>query len=602
MYYIGIDFGHGETTVSRVPGYNGNPVSQVALRNANDAADKKIISAVCIKNDKWSLVYSPSDYAAKDLREGFKAMVNTGDGRTDIKCMSERDKESMKEFAKLIFKTILEQDSDLIYNQESNEKNFELGIACPSDWTRIDPNSQQKYLDFFRNECGLPVDHCIKESDAAFFSKFSRYTKDDCVFVIDLGSSTIDFTTYSGGKCITSCCWGENQGAHKIDDALVSAIRQTGNNAENVNKLNNHRQQIGWGDCYAAISLHARKAKELFYSKNQDDEPEFSIGVPFADLTLKWPGGPWDYCIGFRAPNKEYNKLVENYMLGIHEILKNAKIKLNQNGIFPNRILLSGGACRMNFVQKYAKEIFQEAKVDIDQQPECVVSNGIALFAKAQAEAEGGVVNPLSAINYADLYIQADREATLKATETLFSSVLTEINGSSDLTGMEMYQKIAEFFLGLNSSNEEYKKILNKRINDYINEKVAFHIKDAVKKVFNHDINPADVNVKVEVQVMTYNPEFFIEGNGGKVIVEILEKATGPHIFTPFDINRPRSSYERSIVAQKCREKLCAGDPFNVGYDSDDLSSVANEIKTKCISEARKILYNNQLFETTFKQ
>ena len=40
MIYIGIDFGHGETTVSRVPGYNGLPVSQIALTNTNNAANK----------------------------------------------------------------------------------------------------------------------------------------------------------------------------------------------------------------------------------------------------------------------------------------------------------------------------------------------------------------------------------------------------------------------------------------------------------------------------------------------------------------------------------------------------------------------------------
>ena len=31
-YYIGIDFGHGETSVSRVPGTNGESVSRIPLR------------------------------------------------------------------------------------------------------------------------------------------------------------------------------------------------------------------------------------------------------------------------------------------------------------------------------------------------------------------------------------------------------------------------------------------------------------------------------------------------------------------------------------------------------------------------------------------
>ena len=42
MYFIGIDFGHGETTVSRAPGYNGVPVTQIAIKKtANNNEVKK---------------------------------------------------------------------------------------------------------------------------------------------------------------------------------------------------------------------------------------------------------------------------------------------------------------------------------------------------------------------------------------------------------------------------------------------------------------------------------------------------------------------------------------------------------------------------------
>ena len=224
MYFVGIDFGHGETTVSRVPGYNGAPVSQIAIKPSNNNEGKKIVSAVCRRNNKWSLVYGTEDYKLEDIREGFKGRISQ---------MSERDKESMREFAKLIFATILKNDTDLEYHSP-DDKNFELGIACPSDWVRVDSNSQQEYLNFFRYECGLPVDHCIKESDAAFFTKFSGYASNDKVFVIDLGSSTIDFTTYSDSKCISSCCWGANLGAHRIEDALKPHIYRFDKNKENV--------------------------------------------------------------------------------------------------------------------------------------------------------------------------------------------------------------------------------------------------------------------------------------------------------------------------------------------------------------------------------
>ena len=76
-YFVGIDFGHGETTVSRVPGYNGMPVSQIPLTTGTNVADKKVISAICKRGGEWSLVLSGLDYKSDELREGFKGMIHT---------------------------------------------------------------------------------------------------------------------------------------------------------------------------------------------------------------------------------------------------------------------------------------------------------------------------------------------------------------------------------------------------------------------------------------------------------------------------------------------------------------------------------------------
>lgn len=74
-----------------------------------------------------------------------------------------------------------------------NDKNFELGIACPFGWVRENPNAQQEYLDFFRNECGVPIDFCMIENDATSYSQGERFNVDGTVLVIDIGTSVIDF-------------------------------------------------------------------------------------------------------------------------------------------------------------------------------------------------------------------------------------------------------------------------------------------------------------------------------------------------------------------------------------------------------------------------
>ena len=386
MIYIGIDFGHGETTVSRVPGYNGSPVSQIALTNTN-TANKKIKSAVCKKNDKWSLVYSPDDYRSDDLREGFKAMVK-GPDNCEYRVMSPKERESMRVFARLVFDAILHYDNELIYNS-FEDRNFVLGIACPSGWVNEYPNAQQEYLDFFRTECGLPVDICIKESDAAFFTKFynQQYNVNDRVFVIDLGSSTIDFTTYSGGKCISDLCWGECLGTHLIDDLLVNAIINEGYNAANIAKLNALRQQAGLSDCSSILLHYIRECRERYYMHEYFEcGAQFLMWVNCAELTPNWTGYSWD-SVRYKATQNEYENIISSYMDRMRDTLQNAKIRLEQHDITPNKVLLSGGACNMPFVQAFAREIFADAEVYKDPQPECVVSTGIALYAKAYYKA-----------------------------------------------------------------------------------------------------------------------------------------------------------------------------------------------------------------------
>ena len=610
MIYIGIDFGHGETTVSRVPGCNGSPVSQIALTNTNNAADKKIKSAVCKKNDQWSLVYSSDDFRSADLREGFKAMVK-GPDNCEYRVMSPKDRESMREFARLVFDAILRYDDELKYNS-FEDRNFVLGIACPSGWVNEYPNAQQEYLDFFRNECGLPVDICIKESDAAFFTKFynQQYNVNDRVFVIDLGSSTIDFTTYSGGKCISDLCWGECLGAHQIDDLLVNAIINAGNNAANIAKLNAHRQQHGLGNCDSALSLYTRDYKEGVYTKVGRDEDgiqedsAFSVSVLYDNLTINWTGGLWDVCVGYKVTYLEFQNIVRSYMDRMRDTLQNAKIRLEQHGITPNKVLLSGGACNMPFVQAFTGEIFANADVYKDPQPECVVSNGVALYAKMYTEAWDRICVSINAFDFENSYKEADRAATFRATKELFPAVLDTIEGTRDMTCYEMHKEIAMFFLGLTPENKEYSEMLNTSINTSINAWARKNIKTILETAFQVSIEEADINIVVKTEVMCYPVKFFteVDNAGFRKIYNLMEEATGPHIFTDFDFEKERDFSDRYDIARKCEEQLCVGDPFGIGYNPEHLNVICTDIKDQCIAEARKIFETKQLFESIFKQ
>ena len=587
MYYIGIDFGHGETTVSRAPGYNGAPVSQIAIRTANNNEGKKIVSAVCKKNGTWSLVYGPQDYRRDDIREGFKGRISK---------MTDRDKESMREFAKLIFNTILENDTDLQYESVDN-KNFELGIACPSDWVREDPNAQQEYLDFFRNECGLPVDHCIKESDAAFFTKFNKYDKNDKVFVIDLGSSTIDFTTYAGAKCITSCCWGANLGAHLIEDALMPYILQSGMNTKNIKTLKDFKTARGYfGDVESAISLFVRGEKENYYSSQQD---EYSVCLKYDDLTPGWTGQKWDVCLGYSVSKEDFERIVSNYMNSIREVLNNAKAKLGQNGIVPNRVMLSGGASRMPFIKEYAKSIFN-VTVDVDQQPECVVSNGIALYAQAFDKAFDALLENMQHIDFDSIYKRADTVATVEAIKKLIPNVVSDIKHTNGCTGNQMRNMFLSFIRGLDANNKTYRDLVQDRLNETLTAKAAEAIANAYKNTFNMNVSTTDIKISVQAQILSFAPQTLqVGGAWYNIFTSMIDDASGRFSFT-WDI--PRDSDERARIANGVESRLKShiSDPDFITYGNID--PIVQHIIKQVVYYTVTIFREKQLFETTFKQ
>ncbi len=586
MYFVGIDFGHGETTVSRAPGYNGAPVSQIALKPSNNNEGKKIVSAVCRRNNQWSLVYGKQDYKLEDIREGFKARISK---------MTERDKESMREFAKLIFATILKNDTDLEYNSP-DDKNFELGIACPSDWIREDENSQQEYLNFFREECGLPVDHCIKESDAAFFTKFSGYASNDKVFVIDLGSSTIDFTTYSESKCISSCCWGANLGAHRIEDALMPHIYGFAKNRENVARLKQFKTNNGLIDnVEAAISLFVRSNKEEFYTENRDS---FKLRIDYNDLTSRWAGDEWECCIGYNASRDEFNRVIANYMQSIHETLQNAKIKLNTNGITPNRILLSGGASRMPFIREYAEQIFG-VKVDVDPQPECVVSNGIALYAKRFDQAFRKLLDNLSGVNFEAIYKEADTEATAEAIKELVPSVVSRVKDYTGCTGNQMRNMFCDFIKGLDENNTTFKNLVLSRLKSKINAKAKSAIEEAYMDVYKLTVDTRDVSIDIQANILPFSPENFKLGGAWYNNFTIwIDSASGRFDFT---WDKPRERDERCKIADGVRSSLVSHvSTMNITYGN--LDSIVEYIVRQVVYYTIDIFKDKQLFDMTFKQ
>lgn len=361
MYFVGINIGIDKTTVSRSPGYNGAAVSQIALKNVRRPEGKSIDTAICKNDGEWSLGFI------------WYNVINNFFG-----CpwkMTVKESEPMREFANLIFNAILQHDSDLFYNQTSKEKNFVLGITIPSDWVRYSLDAEQQYINFFKYECGLPVDCCMSRSNAIYNSR--EFNINDSVLIIDIESGAIDFSTYVKSKCVQACCWGGNVGTQKIVDILITSILQYGNNAQNLRKLKEFRNSKGLhGDVLAVLSLFVQVQVEKYFLEKQD---AFMLHLRYCELTPNWPGPPWDICVEFEASKDEFDKIITRYIASVNNTLANAKIRLNQNGIIPNQVIISGNTAGVISIGEYVCRVF-DVRPNINCDSEFDASNGISVW------------------------------------------------------------------------------------------------------------------------------------------------------------------------------------------------------------------------------
>ena len=375
QFFIGIDFGHCETCVSRVPGVYGQQVSRIPLIRSSNFAEQKVITALCHdENGEWKFVQSQVDFYKQEVKENFKGIIHQLDNDK---------KEALREFAKLIFKTILENDSELKYNPQTGESNFVICIANPTAWRLQDSKIPDEYLDFFVKEAGVPAQFCINESDAAFYSQFTKYSPTDTVLVINLGSCEIDFTTYHNSEIIPDCCWGLCKGAHEIEDKLVefglSEAPDSEENRKTIQEVEQIRRNAGLDSSFHNISLIARYEREKFFSNNL---PVYCLDIKMSNLI--------PYCHDKRKTafyveidRQQVFEIIQDYISSLVHALKSAAYKLKSHGHAPTKILIYGDASRMSFVPELVKEAFPSPSVDIyvAQFPEWTVSDGAALYA-----------------------------------------------------------------------------------------------------------------------------------------------------------------------------------------------------------------------------
>lgn len=370
MYLIGIDFGHGETTASFYDTENEKGlVKRLHILDGNTLESCKVESAVCRNKEtgKWQFAKDIRDYALPDFTLHFKAPMNE---------ITPKNKEAFAAFIKLVFEHILDNQRFLEYDPLTGERNFEIHVACPSGWNEKDPTQIQEYKKFISSI--IPVDWIIKESDAAYFKfKAEKDFLATSVLVIDIGSSTIDFTAY-GANAAEPSSDGPKHGASAVENLIYKYFEEhdadfdvAKQNAESVCIDGN----LNWRN---AVVHYIKSQKEDFYTH---ELPALLLDLSNNSICNIRRRVFDDYRISEEQLNDEILKPYRQTLLQDLNAEKN-ELEKKQIGI-PQIVVLTGGASRMPWFQKLVEDVFPDSELYRDSEPSYVVSDGVAYYAYA---------------------------------------------------------------------------------------------------------------------------------------------------------------------------------------------------------------------------
>ncbi len=363
MYFIGIDIGIHETVVARTPGYNSSPISVIPLELNNGIKTTVLKTALNKSNDMYSLL-SKEDFEAlkfedrdqtSTLLEGF---IKATEDMTPI------DKESMIVFTKLLLQTIMESDHDL------NDNNYIIGITCRHCFNNL------SYIDFLKKECKLYNCIFIDDLYAAKYMQHKTYADYKNILVINIDPIAVDFKSYLDSEICDKNSYNVNYGFDKVYNTLKHMILSYGDNKRNIQYLI-HQSQTPL-QCIVERKIESLIEEKIRgYYQCRFENLEFSIR--YAELLPIWSGDESDICVKFYLSKNELNELTINYHLGLCDILTNIYTKLALANSKPDKVMLIGEYCNIDFIQSSISKIFN-VPISEHYKIEYEVAMGIAYY------------------------------------------------------------------------------------------------------------------------------------------------------------------------------------------------------------------------------
>jgi hypothetical protein len=393
---VGFDLGHGESALA------------IAMMSATTEpqileiqSERAFITAVAIHPTRGVIIGGDA-YAARELDSlhvGFKS--------------PHLDKPEIREAITLFVRRTLE----LLQSEHKIKGNDDTQfiVGCPSGW---DQETRAQYADLLR-ESGLSNVKLIAESRAAFLHakeanelRVSYEQLAGSVFIVDIGSSTTDFTAVVNFKEYYIDFGHMQLGAGLIDKAILEHALQRHEQRANLEKVFQSHPQY-----QAMCELRCRKAKEMLFANEERYRYEPAVE------TLRIPTTPR---ILFEAEltTKDMDEILATPLAALdqrtwpdvfRDALLRAKDRLTDHP--PDIILLTGGGSRMQFTVRICEEIFPDARLVRGIEPQFAVAKGLAWAGRIDRKAQSFLeeVQDLVQSNQVEQKVQAKLPSLLSA-------------------------------------------------------------------------------------------------------------------------------------------------------------------------------------------
>ena len=603
-YVVGIDFGHGETSAWVVP-INPNINTQIGetgndlkLNPANDF------------NPQWSLIY----YRIDESGCNRDASLKNGPQKVTAFCFKGKPCTlfgdnglteqgwAYQEYIRLIFERMMERNGDTLMKYEDGNYNFDLCIACPTKWSA---DERRGYIEFFNDVLrpkGISVSFIMNESDAAFFSQFSRDNMGMNVLVIDYGSSTIDYTLIGRGRKLSDDSWSNSQlGASQMEREIVNYLMEAPDFDEKIERTLLACQSTGNSHYTKAkildfFTLEARRAKELSFKDTMYPSLRtvlFSMAEQCGDYYAEDP--PFDNTSFHIRGNLEV--ISQKYREAIKQeftILKNRVGEVLQ-GDQPDKIILSGGACVMDWIYKTVEDIFgTEVEIERDTHASFVVSKGVALYGQNLHKALKMLEARIDREDFATLFMIAETTATANAIENLLPSITSEIIATTEYnTVRKIIGKFVDFLVNLGSTGT-YRELLQLNLDKIYSQRIGEIVGNVLLELFAINIDTTSVNVHVDAR-----PFYFNNTNGGlsQKILECIEASPFGKVWRP---DAERTPSEQKQIAEGILKPLLNWIRNDYGiFNQADIELTAGCIRSAAKNAAKEVFIKYQLFRET---